>query len=251
MKDEINKLRDLLFGEFFKAQDGIRLEDLMKSLKPVIEVWQKLHIILTENVEFFDKYSSIMQLKVVTINGKHFLVIKKTALTYLIIDLDNNEVLNEAEALKFFKEKFLIENFGERKSKSKEIYQKMFTCLSFEGDISKLINFYVENERILNAVSSIMYRVKFDDAYSFLSIHLSDCGNVLAFRTKDQRLYEHLFFGNDLVPLSLQDAGQKMGYNKMQEILAKIKDIRVPRSLIPESLKQFLVSNVNLDDSRK
>lgn len=42
-----------------------------------------------------------------------------------------------------------------------------------------------------------------------------------------------------------------MGYQKMQEIFSRIKDIKVPYSLIPESLKQFLAFNENLDDSRK
>jgi len=49
----------------------------------------------------------------------------------------------------------------------------------------------------------------------------------------------------------LQDAGQKMGYPKMQEIFSRIKDIRVPISLISESLKKFLAFNENLDDTRK
>ena len=100
----------------------------------------------------------------------------------MIIDLDNNVVLNEVEALKFFQEKFLIENFNERKSGSRESFKKMFTCLDSKGDISKLIDFYVENEQVLNAASDIMYRVKLADAYAFLSIHLSDGGNLLAFR---------------------------------------------------------------------
>lgn len=247
----VSELRDKLFAEFFKSQDGIRLENLMHSLKSVIDIWQRLHFILEENVEGFDKHYSVQKLKAVTIKGKHFLVVKETVLTYLIIDLDNNVVLNEVEALKFFQEKFLIENFNERKSGSRESFKKMFTCLDSKGDISKLIDFYVENEQVLNAASDIMYRVKLADAYAFLSIHLSDGGNLLAFRTPDQRLYEHLFFNNDLEPLCLQDAGQKMGYPKMQEIFSRIKDIRVPISLIPESLKKFLAFNENLDDTRK
>lgn len=251
MNDEINKLRDLLFGEFFKAQDGIRLEELMKSLKTVTEVWKKLNGILEENAEGFDKYTSVMKLKTVISKGKHFLVIRKMPLTYLVIDLDTSEVLDKQSALRYFSEKVLIEKFGELKSDSKKSFEMMFNCLSYNGEVSELIDFYVENEVILNISNNILYRVKIGDAYAFLSIHLNDGGNTLAFRTKDQRLYEHLFFNNNLEPLALQDAGQKMGYQKMQEIFTRIKDIKVPYSLIPESLKQFLAFNENLDDSRK
>lgn len=251
MNDEINKLRDMLFGEFFKAQEGIRLEDLMRFLKPVKDVWQKLHSILEENMHNFDKYSSIMKLKSVTVKGKHFLVVKKICLSYLIVDLDTERVLSKKEALKYFKEKFFIETFGEVKSESKEMFERIFKCLEYRGNVSELIDFYVENSEILNSSSSIVYRVKFDDAYALLSVYLSDGGNVLAFRTKDQRLYEHLFFGNDLEPLALQDAVQKIGYAKMQDMFSKFKDIRVPIYVIPESLRQFLILNANLDDSRK
>lgn len=251
MKEEISELRDKLFSEYFKDSNGIRLEDLMKSLKPVKDVWQKLHSILEENIASFDKYSRIMQLKAVTIKGKHFLVIKKSVLTYLIIDLDTNEVLDKHSTFRFFSEKFFIEKFGEVRSKSKELFRKMFNALNYKGNIKELIDFYIENSELLNIPSSIVYRVKAYDAYSFLSIHLSDGGNVLAFRTNDQRLYEHLFFGNDLEPLSLQDAGPKIGYTKMQEMFSKLKDIRVPVNVIPEALQQFLALNENLDESRK
>lgn len=251
MNDEINKLRDLLFGEFFKAQDGIRLEELMKSSKSVTEIWQKLNNILSENAEGFDQYTSVMKLKTVISKGKHFLVIRKMPLTYLVIDLDTSEVLDKHSALRYFSEKVLIDKFGELKSDSKKSFLMMFNCLSYNGEVLELIDFYVENEVILNISNNILYRVKIGDAYAFLSIHLNDGGNSLAFRTKDQRLYEHLFFNNDLEPLALQDAGQKMGYQKMQEIFSRIKDIKVPYSLIPESLKQFLAFNENLDDSRK
>lgn len=251
MKEEISELRDKLFSEYFKDSNGIRLEDLMKSLKPVTEIYQNLYTILEENLEDFDKHSSILRIKAVGSKGKHFLVIKESVLTYLIIDLDTNEVLNKQSTFRFFSEKFFIEKFGEVKSKSKELFRRMFNALNYKGNIKKLIDFYIENSELLNIPSSIVYRVKFDDAYSFLSIHLSDGGNVLAFRTNDQRLYEHLFFGNDLEPLSLQDAGQKIGYAKMQEVFSKFKDIRVPISVIPESLQQFLRLNENLDESRK
>ncbi len=240
MNELIKELRDNLFSEYFKDSTGIRLEDLMKSLKNVINVWRKAHKILEENVEYFDD-SSIIKLKAVNIKGKKFLVIKERVLNYLIIDLDNNTVLNKEEALLYFKENYLIENFGEVKSGSKDKFEALFSCLKYRGDIGKLIDFYVENAQILNAPSNITYRVKYHDGYSFLSIHLSDGGNVLAFRTYDQRLYEHLFFNNDLEPLGIQDAGQKMGYDKMKEMFSKIKDIRVPINLIPESLRQFIV----------
>jgi len=241
MDNGTSELRDNLFKEFFTCKDGIRLEDLMKSLKPVVEVWQKLHIILEKNMRHFDKYSSITKLKAVTIKDKHFLVIKERCLAYLIVDLDSNRVLNEEEALKYFKENFFIENFGEVKSDSKEMFERLFKCLEYKGDVKELIDFYVEYGEILSSASSLMYKVKLQDAYAFLSIHLSDGGNVLAFRTYDQRLYEHLFFNNDLEPLGIQDAGQKMGYDKMKEMFSKIKDIRVPINLIPESLRQFIV----------
>jgi len=96
-----------------------------------------------------------------------------------------------------------------------------------------------------------MYKVKLQDAYAFLSIHLSDGGNLLAFRTENQSLYEHLFFNNDLEPLSMQDAVEKIGFQKMQEMFSKIKDIKVPRSLIPEFLQRFIGFNENLEDGRK
>ena len=77
MNELIKELRDNLFSEYFKDSTGIRLEDLMKSLKNVINVWRKAHKILEENVEYFGD-SSIIKLKAVNIKGKKFLVINYT-----------------------------------------------------------------------------------------------------------------------------------------------------------------------------
>lgn len=148
-------------------------------------------------MEGFDKHSSILKLKVVGCKGKHFLVIREMPSTDLIIDY-SNKILNKEDALKYFSEKFLIEKFGEVKSDSKKSFEMMFTCLEYYGDVAKLIVFYVENDSILTTSTNIIYRVKLEDANAVLSIHINDGGNTIMFRTPDQRLYEHLFFYNNL-----------------------------------------------------
>lgn len=50
-------------------------------------------------------------------------------------------------------------------------------------------------------------------------------------------MYENLFFDNDLNPFGLQDAGAKIGKEKMMEMLSKLKDIKIPISLLPELLQ--------------
>lgn len=66
----------------------------------------------------------------------------------------------------------------------------------------------------------------------------------MRFQTKDQFLYEQLFLRYDLSPSRMQDAQDKIGIEIMKEMFERIRELRIPKEIIPSDLyQQFLIQS--------
>jgi len=225
------ELRNQLFESYFEVE-GIQLLNLICSLKPVIDSFKQLHILLEKNVKHFDKYSNLYEIKKIEHNSKYYLIVKSNLWQYLIIDLEDGKSLNKEDVINLFNEKFFIDNFKEKNTKNN--FTNMYNFMKYSGNIAELICFYEDNKKLLELPKNIRHSIKLGEAVTYLNISLSKSEIQLGFHTPNQSLYEHLFLDIDFNPYSIQDAKQRIGNEKMLEMFERIKNIKIPKYNIPK-----------------
>lgn len=239
--DEKTKLRNQLFEKYFEVEEGIYLQDFMKYTTLMKEIWNSLHQLLEKNIKYFDSWSTIEEIKQIVHQEKDYLIVKIRLWDYLIIDLETNQSLSEEFVNNHFAEKFFIQNFNERKVGDKDCLN-MYHFEKYNGSTQELIDFFKNNYQILSLPTHLYYQLRIDQAWTYLSINLANSQVQLGFETKDQFLYEHLFINGDLTPSRMQDAIEKIGLDKMQEMFDRIKTMKLPHSVIPEAFyKQKII----------
>jgi len=238
-------LRNNLFEKYFEVEDGVSLSELVDSTNFITKTWNHLHILFEKNIEDYDKWSHLEEIKEIEYKNKNYLIIKVMIHKYIIIDLDTKKILDEEEIFNKFEEQLFIENFNERKIGEK-MYNRFYWFLN-GNNIEEIINYYNQNKIIFNYPTRIFYKIGNDDVYTFLSIRLND-GIQLSFQGKDQILYETLFINSDLTPSSMQDTKDRISIEKMREIFDRVPNIRIPKEYIP---KEFFEDGLIKEKERK
>ena len=240
-------LRDALFQKYFQIEDGILISDFLDKLSFIPKTWQELHTLCEKNIRYFDSFSSLETCKILKHNKKKYFIIKLGMWNYVIIDIEKMENVEQSMFVKEFDEKFFVNNFQEQKEDDDSIYSSLYQIEKYEGDIQKLVNFYIQNQNILQLSTDLYYKLKLENAWTWLYINFINANLQIGFQTPDHSLYEQLFLRYDLTPYKMQDAQQKMGIEKMQEIFAKIKYIKIPIESIPNDLYQEYLKQCNKD----
>ncbi len=231
LKNQKDDLRNKLFEKYFENKEGITLTELVEKLNPITEIWKRLHTMLEQNVKHYEFLSPLRMVKIMENQEKEYLIIKIDSRKYIIIDIENNQTLEEEEVKKSFGENFFVTHFGESEKDAHQL-----TIFPYVGDIQKLVSFVKENQNPFNISVHIYYHLEIGEAQTSISINLVRRTVQLGFRTPDKFLYECLFFEFDLSPYGLQDAHEKIGIEKMQEMIERVKEIKVPLSVLPKEL---------------
>lgn len=235
------KLRNKLFAKYFEVEEGINATELVDKLSFIPEVWDKLHTLCENNIEYFDEYSSIDDIKLLNHNEKKYLILKLHIYRYIIIDIERKENITEEQFENNFDEDFFVSNFNVRKMVDYD-FLELCDIEKYDGNIEELLDFYTENEQVLNLSKKIHYVLKADNAWTHFHIDFVNASGQLSFETKDQFLYEQLYLRYDLTPTNMQDAQNKIGIEKMKEMFQKIKEIKIPQEVIPSDLyKEYLI----------
>ena len=234
-------LRDTLFKKYFQIENGISVKELNEKLSFIPKTWNKLRTLCEKSIRRFDSFSTLEKFKLIEHNNKKYLILKLRIWKYVIIDVDEMRNISREEFEKLFEEQFFIDNFDERSEG--EFFLDFYQVVKYQGDIQELLNLYFDNENIFNMPNQIHCKMNEKDAWTYLFIDLANANTQMGFQTPDQALYEQLFLNYDLTPYGMQDAVNKMGKEKMEEIFSKIKDIEIPIYCIPQELLEYLVSN--------
>lgn len=240
-------LRDLLFQRYFQIENGILVSELTEKLSFIPETWRKLHILCENNLKHFNSLSTLEKCKIVEHHQKKYLILKLRIWRYVIIDLDKMRNITKNEFENEFDEEFFVNNFDEIKEDNASIYSSLYEIEQYKGDIQELVNFYIENQDVLCLTTKIHYKLDVGKAWTWFHIDLVNANAQMGFQTQDKILYEQLFLKYDLTPWEMQDAGRKMGIEKMQEILSKIKEVKIPIECIPRDLYQQYLIQCNAD----
>lgn len=242
---EKTELRNQLFNKYFDIEDGVLATDLVDKLSFIPELWKKLHILCENNIQYFDAWSTLEKFKVLNYKQKKYLILKLRMFQYVIIDIEKMENITEEEFNEKFDESFFVDNFDEIKSKDNKTLFNLYHINKYNGDVQKLIDFYMENRNLLELSTELHYRLDIDEAWTFFFIDFANAEAQMGFQTLDQFLYEHLFLKYDLTPLRMQDAQEKIGVTRMQEMFEKIKDLKIPIEVIPKDLYQQFLKQCN------
>ena len=239
-------LRDILFKKYFQVEEGILISDLVNSLSFIPEVWKKLHYLCVNNVKYFHPFSTLEMCKVIEHNKSKYFILKISCWRYIIIDTQKRVNITEEEFKKEFNEEFFVKNFNEPKLDDDTLYSSLYYVSKYNGNVDELLDFYIENEQVLGLTTDLRYKLEEGNAWTYLNIDFANSRIQMGFQTSDQFLYEQLFLKYDLTPSIMQDAQEKMGIEKMNEIFNRIRDIIIPIECIPNDLYQMLMqSNVN------
>lgn len=226
-------LRNNLFEKYFENQTGIVASDLVTTLSFIPETWKKLHEICEDNIKYFDSYSYLGDCKLIPINQNNYLILKLRTFSYVIIDLDRHQNISRQSFENNFTTEFFINHFNEPKMN----FNITELCnISIFNNPERLIDFYFQNQEILNLSTSLEYKIYVDKAWTYFFIDFADASAQLGFQTLDQFLYEQLFLHYDLTASKMQDAQSKIGIDKMREMFLKIKTIKIPIEVIPTDI---------------
>lgn len=244
------ELRNKLFAKYFEVEEGINATELVDKLSFIPEVWDKLHTLCENNIEYFDEYSRIDDIKLLNHNEKKYLILKLHIYRYIIIDIERKESITEEQFRNNFDENFFVSNFNARETVNNDSL-KFYDVEKYDGNMEELLDFYTENEQVLNLSKEIHYVLKVDDAWTYFHINFVNASGQLSFETKDQFLYEQLYLRYDLTPSKMQDTKNKIGLEKMQEMFQKIKEIKIPLEVIPTDLYKEYLIKCNEEEKKK
>ncbi|MCI9280004.1 MAG: hypothetical protein HFJ02_04320 [Bacilli bacterium] len=235
MKDKEKKeaLRNQLFAKYFE-EEGILVTDFLDKLSFIASAWQDLRELCAKNMKYFFQGKSLEKIKIVQNQDKKYLILKVRMWTYIIIDLEKREFITEQEFKMNFTEDFFVEHFDEIKADNEKIFSKLYRLENYEGDAIELIDLYNKNESLFCLTTKLDYSLEIGEAWTYFFIDFGNSRAQLGFQTLDQFLYEQLYLHYDLTPSVMQDATQRIGKERMQEI----PKIKIPENLIPEDLLQ-------------
>ena len=243
MQNNTNKesLREKIFTKYFKVEEGVKVTELVDKLSFIPEVWNKLHNLCKNNIENFDEYSVIEDIKLLNHNDKNYLILKLPIYRYIIIDIERKENITEEQFENNFDEDFLVSNFNVRKMVDYD-FLELYDIKKYDGNIEELLDFYMENEQALNLSKKIDYISKVDNAWIYFHIDFVNEKGQFGFDAKDQFSYEHLDLRCDFRASKMQNAKNKVDIEKMKEMFQKIKEIKIPQEVIPTDLyKEYLI----------
>lgn len=237
-------LRENLFDKYFQIDDGIILKDLLGKLSYIPDTYNKLRFLCERNIKHFDLFSSLNNFKMVCYNQKKFLVLEIRMWKYIIIDIDEMKCINQNEFDSSFDLSFFANNFD---NCDDELFSLIYRIEQYSGDINELVSFYFKNVDVFNLTSQIYFKLSENDAWTWVHVDFINENVQMGFQTPDQLLYEQLFFKYDLTPSGMQDAIQKIGIDKVQEIFSKMNYIKIPRHFIPNDLYQQYLNYSNYE----
>lgn len=235
-----NELRDKLFNEFEKVDQGILITNFLDETKVIRKKWYELKNIINQDKDedLYQKYPNIV--KFINYNYVNYLVISFRHYSYLIIDIDNKKVLNNNDVNDTFNQDFFVKYLNEIPVNSEKDFKIILSIEFYNNDIDKLINYVSDNKKYFDIKPNIFYEVHVGDAESIININLHKPNSILMFLTENQYLYEHLFMDENLNPLSMQDAVSRIGIDKMNEYFKRIRNIKIPIDIIDKNILNLM-----------
>lgn len=235
-------LRDKLFQKYFQVDNGVNLKDLLDKLKFIPDTYSILLDLCKKSVRGFDSFSSLNSFKMINYNQKRYLVLEVRMWRYIIIDIDELKCISQIEFERDFDLDFFTNNFD---NCDDDIFPCIYRLDKYNGDLKELISFYNKNQEVFNLPSQLYYKLSENDSWTWVQVDFINQNIQMGFQTPDQLLYEQLFLNYDLTPYGIQDAVQKMGIDKMNEIFSMMNDVKIPIESIPNDLYQQYLNCLN------
>lgn len=243
------ELRNQLFDKYFEVENGILATDLVDKLCFIPKLWKKLHLLCEKNIKYFDALSSIEKFRLIEHKQNKYLILKLRMFKYVIIDIEKMENISEQHFRSEFDENFFVYNFHEIKD-DEDLFH-FYDLISYNGNVQKLADFYYENQDLLCLSTKLHYRLEIGKAWTYFYIDFINATAQMSFQTKDQFLYEQLFLRYDLTPSRNQDAQDRIGVDNMQVMFERIKDLKIPKEVIPDDLYQQFLNQCNINKKYK
>lgn len=240
-------LRNALFEKYFEVESGILLSRLVDRLSFIPMAWEKLKTLCIQNIISFNSFCRLEKAKLLEYNFKTYFILKLRFWKYVIIDVNDMRNVTELEFRALFNEDFFVNNFDEIKEDNDRIFNNLYHIETYDGDIKELLNFYMQNQATFSLEPELYYRLQIGNAWTGIYIDFVNSQIQLSFQTPDQFLYERIFLNYDLTPLILQDAQEKIGIAKMQEMFKRIKEIKIPCERIPPDLYQQIIARGDVE----
>jgi len=224
-----------LFELYFKdCSDSVNLEYFVNCLVGIKEKWRNLYQILEDELEDFDDYSKVMDIKKLEYINRDYLIVKFLPFDYLIIDCFSQKVLFDEEIFKLFSQDFFINNFSEEYVKN---YEKVYYFFGGSDDFAKcVLNFYEHNKDILVYDNNFYVEKRTEDnCVTSICINLTNLEVTLGFNYfGDVGRCNYIFLDNNLETYGVSNSdGNLCSLKKMGD---RVRYINIPRAKIPDYL---------------
>lgn len=237
------ELRNKLFDKYFENNDGILATELLERLSFISDTRKHLHKLCLKNIKQFHPFSKLFKIGIFEINKSNYMILQMGNGMYTIINLNTGQNISKEELRDNFDEDFFINNFNDVKLDYDMPFYELYFIHKYNGDINELVSYYNENKDVLSLTTELTYRFNIDETFTYFYIDFANARAQLSFETKDQYLYEQLFLNYDLTPANWQDAHAKIGVDRMKEMFKEIKNIKLPKEVIPiDLLEEYLKS---------
>lgn len=248
MAKEKGLLRDSLFNKYFEVEEGLTLKELEESTRCITDTFEEFRKIIIDESQTFCSYNGIEKVSLINYKNKNYLFIKIMSANYYVIDLNLKKSLND-DCKSLFNIDFFIDNFDECIDGLD--YDVFYHFDEYKGDINKLLMYFYQNKDILELKDlMIKYKIFKNDATTSIYYNIINGSGQLHFYANNQFLYEQLFLKRGLKPSNMQDAVQKIGRERINEMFEAIPNIKIPYEYIPKSIKidskKTLIKNNNI-----
>ena len=235
------ELFELYFNEY---GDSVNVEFLINALGSVKEVWQSLYLVFRNELEDFDGYSKVMDVKELECKNNQYLIFKFFPLEYMVVDLNKKCILDEKKVIGLLDEQLFIDNFSEEKVSDFAKYYSFFCGSDLFAD--SLIDVYRKNKDIFISDNSFHYSLSDGDCRTSVSIDLATLEVVLGFQyLGDVGRCNYIFLDNNLEVYGVSNSDGNMDSLKIMG--NRVRDINIPRDRIPVHILRVVLEKENQD----
>ncbi|MCI8547389.1 MAG: hypothetical protein HFJ38_00720 [Bacilli bacterium] len=241
LNEKQKKLFKLYFTNNEANENGIDIKKVIHSVSEYHNKWDEFLGILRNYCPEFRHTVYVNRIELINYHDTNYLIVQFYSWTYLCIDLDHKKQVVFKNSLYPFSEQFFITNFSENKvGYAPDIY---YSVEFLEGGLLKLLDFVTINKNLF--LTSPYFKYKLEEEDQFMTyLDFSLLGGNLTLYFGDKYMVDDINSIKIDTNLVMQDVSNVNNLSQVKKMCSKLKDIKIPTSIIPKFLLESILFQV-------
>lgn len=239
LNDKQKKLFKLYFTNDEAKENGIDIKRVVQGVSEYHLKWDEFLGLLRAYCPEFRRNIYVERIELINYQDVNYLIVKFYSWTYLCIDLDHKKQITFKNNLYPFSEQFFMTNFNEDKVRYvKDIY---YSVEFLDKGLSELLKFVDENKTLF--LTSPYFKYKLEEEDQFMTyLDFSLLGGDLTLYFGDKYMVDDINYIKIDTDLTLRGiSNETSNFNQLKKMCSKIKDIKIPASIIPNFLLESIL----------